>query len=222
MNASALVGIGALAAAAGALALRLSKSSAVAPLSARRKAVLAFLSEVVPSQYGSEGFKRIAPNYDPDDPNLPRNAAGELTYTTCGELPCAVGRFLRADKCITSGGLDAMRDNGRKVGAWVDANGSNRPRPADPFAIQNSTGLIVHVGIIVDASGPVWKTADAGQGGRGAGQRAEYILRPYDAKTVTVGGPGTKYVEGQGWTGASGPRRVAGWYDIDKAPGATP
>ncbi len=220
MGAPLLVAIGVLAASAGAGVFALLRGrGASAPLSARRKFVVASVATVVPSQYGDSKFSRIAPGYNPDDAALPKG------FTTCGYLPCYVGRELGVSNCITQGGLEQMRTNGRKSGAWVDANGKNRPKPGDLFAI-GSDRLITHVGVFIDsyvgAQGPTWKTADAGQGAAGAGQRADYIDRPYDAATRTVGGPGAVFVPGQGYSVRGNPRTVAGWIDIDKVQGAKP
>lgn len=201
-----LIGAGVAAAAVGAVAYKLlanaKDSAGGGPLSARRQFVLDEIAKVVPSQYGDAKFTKIAPGYDADDASLPHG------FTTCGYLPCHVGRMLKVANCITQGGLEQMRTNGRKDGSWVDANGKNRPRPGDLYAI-GSDKLIVHVGVIIDPSGPIWKTADAGQGSIGAGQQANYLSRPYDPSGVTLGGP-------------AGPRKLAGWIDIDKVPGATP
>ena len=216
MNLSSQIALGIAALAAGVGAVKLAQRfGGPKPLSARRKFVLDAISQVVPAQYGDAKFTRIAPGYDADDPNLPHG------FTTCGYLPCYVGRVLNAPKCITQGGLEQMRTNGRKEGSWVDATGSNRPSPGDLFGI-GGPRLIVHVGVIIDASGDVWKTADAGQGGIGTGQQAKYLDRPYDAATRTLGGPGAQFVPGKGWTVRGDSRTIAGWIDIDKVQGATP
>ncbi len=226
MNAPTLAAVGVAAVGAGVAVFRL--LSGPEKMSARRQFVLAALARVVPAQYGDSRFRAIAPGYDPADPNLPSG------FTTCGYLPCYVGRELGVSNCITQGGLEQMRTNGRKEGSWVDATGKNRPRPGDLFGIDSDgppgKRIIVHVGAIVGADGDVWKTADAGQGGMGAGQRAEYISRPYDPKTNTLGGPGASYIPGKGWTIRKknystgqmydAPRYVAGWVDIDRVQGA--
>lgn len=221
MGAPVLVAIGVLAAGAGAgaFALLRKRIAAGGPLSERRKFVLASIASVVPSQYGDAKFARIAPGYDPDDAALPKG------FTTCGYLPCYVGRELGVPNCITQGGLEQMRTNGRKSGAWVDATGKNHPKPGDLFAI-GSDRLITHVGVFIESrggtNGPTWRTADAGQGAVGAGQRADYIDRPYDAATKTLGGPGAVFVPSRGWSIRDNPRTVAGWIDIDKVTGARP
>lgn len=199
------------------------RASGPGPLSARRKFVLDALSAVVPSHYGDPKFSRIAPGYSADDSSLPSG------FTTCGYLPCFVGRELGVPNCITQGGLEQMRINGRKTGSWVEPTGANRPRPGDLFGIDSDgppgKRIIVHVGAIVSADGDTWTTADAGQGGIGADQQAKYLARPYDPKTNTLGGPGAFYVDGRGWVvrkrdGREEPRYLAGWIDIDKVPGA--
>lgn len=182
------------------------------PLSARRKFVLDAIASVVPSQYGDEKFKRIAPGYDPDDPALPHG------FTTCGYLPCFVGRELGVGNCITQGGLEQMRMNGRKIGAWVEPTGKNRPRPGDLYAVDSQIGegpgarrIITHVGVIVDVNGNNWRTADAGQGTIGAGQASLYLERVYDPSTNRL-----KTIKPAYNTPA---KNLAGWIDIDKVPG---
>ncbi len=208
-------GVAAAGLGAGALLLWRRGSGGFRPMTERRRFVLDRLAEVVPSQYGDAKFKRIAPGYDPNDSALPKG------FTTCGYLPCYIGSMLGAPRCITQGGLEQMRTNGRAIGAWVEPGNGRRPSPGDLFAI-GSPQLVTHVGVIVDASGDTWKTADAGQGPMGAGQRADYVIRPYDMATNTLGGPGATLVAGQGWTIRGEPRHLAGWIDIDKVPGAKP
>lgn len=214
------------------------------PLSARRKAVLAALDEVVPSKYPEAKFMAIVgPRYDPDDPALPPG------FTTCGALPCYIGQILKVARpyCITQGGLEQMRINGRAIGAWIEPNGHNRPQPGDLYG-QGGPDLLIHVGVfrgardiraelaaaqakaasvksawekkiadshvrevqqwIAEGFTEVWETADTGQGDRKM-QEARNVFRPYDPQTNTS-------------LGVSGRRQIAGWYDIDKAPGATP
>jgi len=223
MSAPVLVAIGVLAAGAGAgaFALLRKRPTDAKTLSERRRFVLETISQVVPSQYGDSKFARIAPGYNPDDPNLPRNKEGKLIYTTCGEFPCFIGRELGAPKCISQGGLNKMRDNGRAQSAWVDATGKNLPRPGDLYGI-GSDALIVHVGAVIEATDNQWVTADAGQGAVGPGQRADRVVRPYDAATNTLGGPGAVFIAGKGWSVRGNPRTVAGWIDIDKVAGAKP
>lgn len=195
--------------------LRREPGATSGPLSPRRQFVLDAIARVVPSQYGDSKFREIAPGYDPDDPALPHG------FTTCGYLPCYVGRMLKVANCITQGGLEQMRTNGRKTGAWVDNDGTKLPRPGDLYAV-GSDRLLVHVGVVINATPTDLTTADAGQGTVGAGQRAAYITRPYDPKTRTAGGVGATYVDGKGWTLRGDARHIAGWIDIDKVLGATP
>lgn len=219
------------------------------PLSARRQKVLATLEELIPSKYKDpqthDKFMAIVgPNYDPDDPKLPPG------YTTCGALPCKIGQVLGVAKpyCITQGGLEQMRTNGRAIGAWIEPTGRNRPRPGDLYGV-GGQDIIKHVGVFrrrVDLkeelaklranAAPLtgwlrkvaddkaaqverwiaqgyregWETGDTGQGSREI-QEAQFVMRPYDPKTNSL----VSAIDGKS-------RPVAGWYDIDKAPGATP
>lgn len=166
-------------------------------LSPVRAQILSWLSEVVPSTYGDQKFSKIAPGYKPDDPKLPKG------FTTCGYLPLYIGNKLKAKDGITRGGLEQMRIAGKAAGSWVEAGGDKRPKPGDLFGIDSAArNLIVHVGVIVSATGEAWRTADAGQGSPML-QQAAYVDRKYDASAVTLGGP-------------AGARPLAGWIDIEK------
>lgn len=166
-------------------------------LSPNRAKVFAALARVVPSAYGDARFAELAPDYKPDDERVAQG------FTTCAYLPAYVGKAIGV---ATRYGTEALRTVGRAHGAWVEPGGNRRPRPGDLYATQDGSGAIVHVGIIVKADGTTWQTADAGQGTRGTGQRADYVTRTFDPQTLTLTGP----------TGQV--RRLAGWYDVDRAP----
>lgn len=166
--------------------------------------------QYVPSTYGDARFSKLMPGYevhtDPDTGKIIQTFNGTVlpdTFTTCGALPCRVGYDLGAKNGITQCGLEAMRTNGKAAGSWVDAKGKDQPKPGDFYALsQTPGGIITHVGIIIDASGATWKTADAGQGPHDK-QAAAYVDRVYDAAAITLGGP-------------AGARPLAGWLDVQK------
>jgi hypothetical protein len=160
-------------------------------LSPKRAAVMAFLDEVIPSQYPDAKFKRIAPSYDPDHLPMPN-------YTPCGELAARAGAVAGIN---TRGGLSSIRDIGRANGSWVEAGGGRRPNPGDLYLLGNAQGAVLHTGVIKDANGDVWITGDSGQGDA-KHSAALFLSRPYDEVAVTLGGP-------------AGPRKLLGWYDID-------
>ncbi len=176
-------------------------SGAAPALSPRRARALELVAGVVPSKYGDEKFTTLAPSYKADDPKLP------ASFTTCGYLVCYVAAKLGLTGMITRCGTNGVRDAGKTAGAWVDAipGGDARPSPGDFYCIVSPDGTgVIHVGIIINASGAIWKTADSGQGTRGAGQQALYVDRPYDTAAGTLGGTGT--------TG----RKLGGWCNLDK------
>lgn len=174
-------------------------------LTERRATALARVAEVVPSQYPDAKFRQLAPSYAPNDPawrkRLSDAGVNPDKYTTCGELPRYVGSAIGIN---TRGGLSSIRDLGIANGAWIVATGTNRPKPGDLYLLSSDAAgkVIVHTGVVVDATGSTWRTGDAGQGSHAA-QAASYVDRPYDATAVTLGGP-------------SGPHYLVGWYDIDK------
>jgi hypothetical protein len=178
-------------------------------LSERRRRAVDILGEVVPSKYGDERFRRMAPGYRAEgqgstlrtfegDKELP---AG---FTTCGYLPGYMGARLGLAKNLSSYGTNALRDNAVAWGAWVTPQEKRLPKPGDAYAIEGPNGGIVHVGVFVrfnpDGS---WHTADAGQGERHA-QEARFVDRPFDADHHTLGG-----------------RPLAGWVDLDMVPAAS-
>ena len=180
--------------------------NATEPLSARRRAALAAVAEVVPSAYGDARFAKLAPGWTPETAVQPSGAF----LTTCGYLPGYVGSRLGLEKDLSSFGTYALRDNARAWGAWSEPGTGRlrRPRPGDAYALADDAGGVVHVGVVVSApeDGP-WQTADAGQGTREA-QEARYVTRAYDPAAPggpTLGGP-------------AGPRRLAGWVDLDLVP----
>lgn len=162
----------------------------------RRKIVDEIVPQFVPSVYPDARFHAMYPGFDPDDPNLP---AG---FSTCGALPTAVGRELGYQDGITRYGTFAVRNIGQETGTWVDAAPGLRPKPGDFYAIGDGGSGIVHVGVIIDASGSTWRTADAGQGTH-ANQAAAYVERAFDPAALTIGGP-------------VGPRPLAGWMNIEE------
>lgn len=160
-----------------------------------RDRVPEILSEVIPSRYGDARFAKLAPGYRPDDPTLP---AG---FTTCGYLPNFLGHALGVRDGITRGGVEGVRMIARDKGVWVEAGGTKRPRLGDIYGLsQTRGGILTHVGVIVDASGQPWRSADAGLGARNL-QEARYVDRVYDPVNVTLGGP-------------AGARPLAGWLDL--------
>ncbi len=177
-------------------------------LSQRRKRVLeSLIPAVVPSRYPEPKFQQLTGGVNLSDPNLPPH------YTTCGCLPSYVARNLGGRGMIQAGGLDGLRTAAKKQDAWVVAELGLRPKPGDLYGLcngANPNSLIVHVGVIVDASGEIWKTADAGQG-QLPDQRANYVNRQYNPQTGTLSGEVTN-------SGNRPPRLVAGWVDIDKYP----
>lgn len=175
----------------------------------RKRIINDIIPKYVPSTYGDARFSKLAPGYevhiDPDTGKLVQTFQGNVlpeSFTTCGSLPCRIGYDLGVKDGITRCGVPGMRDIGKAAGAWVDA-GRRRPEPGDFYGLsQTPGGILTHVGIIIDASGPIWRTADAGQGPHDK-QAAAYLDRPYDAKALTLGGP-------------AGPRPFAGFLDVEK------
>ncbi|MHB8770673.1 MAG: hemopexin repeat-containing protein [Syntrophales bacterium] len=174
---------------------------------ARREYVIKkLLPSVLPSAYGQPMFTKLTFGLTKDNPNVTPG------YTTCGSLPQYIASQLK-DQRIR--GTNGVRIAGKEKGAWVVADGTNRPLPGDIYALLNKNetdvmnGGIAHVGVIVDASGDEWTTADAGQGD---GWAADYVTRKYDPQANTLTGEIVKS------GGARPPRVLAGWIDLDAYP----
>ena len=185
-------------------------------LSPRRVRLLQVLNQVLPCTYASAKFDKITGKLRKDSPGV---GAG---YTTCGSLPGFVTSELGAGHLKgdawqkymqkrSLNGTNAVRIKGIQHGAWVEADLVKRPLPGDIYALLNNgksnraTDGISHVGVIMDASGDVWKTADMGQGGGWEGKIN--VERPYKAKEGELFG---ETIQGGGY------RILAGWVDIDK------
>jgi hypothetical protein len=82
-----------------------------------------------------------------------------------------------------------------------------RPLPGDIYVLQDAGGGFEHVGIIIDAVGGVWRTADCGQAGLNA---AAYKKRKFDerAGTLVLDPPETNIPD-------AGTRWLQGWVNID-------
>jgi chemotaxis protein histidine kinase CheA len=199
----------------------------------RSKVVNEILPEVIPAKYkhGSNEeqarFERLLPGVD-----IEAQRKATSGYTTCGALPAYVLKRLGGitDKGVLCGGLAGVRDGlldkqgkyhggAKALGAWVNHDGENRPRPGDIYILEGpihytdkATGAdktsvgIRHIGIIVSITKnsdgtEAWVTADAGQG-IGVNQEADKQTRTYDPNDKTV-------------TGKADKGTVVGWVDLD-------
>lgn len=127
-------------------------------------------------QYGANG-QPILEEFRDKQGNLIRlgsEANGEVKkkrkYTTCGSLTGYVATLLKDSTGF--GGTNGIRTKGLLYQAWVEPTGKNRPLPGDMYALLDGSGTIItHVGVIQDASGNTWTTADMGQGGGWDGKK---------------------------------------------------
>lgn len=75
-----------------------------------------------------------------------------------------------------------------------------RPKPGDVYILLRADGTTRHEGVIIDASGDTWRTADGGQGV--TGYAVGYTDRTYDAKAGTL-------------SGGKEAGRIDGWIDLE-------
>ena len=172
-------------------------------LSPVRERARAILDSLLPAAWPDARFRKIVGSaFDP----------ATSPGTTCGALPLRMGFLLGDPLGITQGGVGGVKDLGQARGAWVEAGGGRRPRLGDIYLTAFPPGSpdgqgFAHVGVIEDAHGPTWTTADAGQGPR-LSPRAEYVQRQYDAAANLL-------------TRANDPssaRVLVGWIDLDRWP----
>ncbi len=122
-------------------------------------------------------------------------------YTNCGAFPAYIAKLLGGKGLILHGLSAGMKSAAQKAGAWVEADGVNRPLPGDFYVLENPRGKFSHVGVVIDASGMSWRTADSGQND---GFAAGYRDRRYKEGSLT-GEP----------TQGGGFGFLAGWVDIE-------
>lgn len=75
-----------------------------------------------------------------------------------------------------------------------------RPKPGDVYVLLRSDRSVRHVGVIIDARGDVWCTADGGQAA--SGYAVGYSNKKFDARAGTLSG------------GKEGPGKLDGWIDL--------
>lgn len=180
-----------------ALLVAVSRVGGGGSLSLLRHQALDVLDTLVPSAYPSATFARIVgAGFDP------MTSAG----TTCGALPCAVGRALGDPAGITKCGVPGVETEGRARRAWIAWKPGLRPKPGDVYlTAYPDSDDIAHTGFAYAWEDDILVTADAGQGPK-TSPRADFVRRRYDAQKGTL----TRLDNGQ-------VRRVVGWIDLDRA-----
>jgi hypothetical protein len=208
-------------------------AAADAALSGRRQRLLARLRELLPCSLDDLTQKDPRTNLPKWD--VVSMGCRKFSGTSCGSLPGFVSMFLGADPLKNGrpsglaahkaymgtrslSGTPAVRTKGLKYGGWVEAGNDRRPKPGDIYALLDRDGQglpltdkknsgIGHVGVILDATGDRWFTADLGQGHGFDGKiDVERAYRKADGM-----------LWGEVKQGGIDPYRVvAGWVDIDE------
>ena len=141
--------------------------------------------------------------------------------TSCGLLPTVLMAYGMGVKKGPNGlfgvfsyGTEGIKEEGRKLGVWVENDGTALPQPGDIYTLRYDADpeadRVSHVGIIVDVDpkdGSTWTTGDSGQDA-GTVRGAKYCNRPMrreDGKHLFLKG---EFVETL--------RRIGGWVDLDK------
>jgi len=208
-------------------------------LSPRRQRILAqILPQVVPSAYGDVAFKQIDGRWKPGAGyttcgGLPCFVAQQLGVTARmkDEGMGAYGLTGMRNAAIRRGCWVHTGRSLRNPGGFACGAGP-RPKPGDLYLLCSGGGhdfgcctlqkvkdtdpwprvrgaTVEHVGVIVDTSGTLWTTADAGQS-KGTAQAALYVQRHYN--------PATGYLTGEQAVNGRPLRRLCGWVDVDAYP----
>jgi hypothetical protein len=220
----------------------------MAELTNRRHRILnSIVPQVVPSTYGDTKFRRIDATWAPGNTyttcgGLPAFVAGQLGLSDEIRREGIGGSGLASmrDAAIKRGAwVHHSMLNRRLAGAMNLESSMNRPKPGDFYMLCSGSeqrheegcncitpksgayrgGAVEHVGIIVNAEGTIWKTADAGQPGGSIQkngktyniQAAKYCDRVFNS------GSGLLVGEFDG-KGGRPMRRLCGWLDVDKFP----
>jgi hypothetical protein len=161
-------------------------------LSPVRMKVQTILRDLLPCEFQDKKYNK--------NPYAPQT---KFAGTTCGSLPSAVAYYLGRSFKL-GGNTTGMPKEGRRYSAWVDMDGTRRPKFGDFYALVTggmSDAYITHVGVILSAEGNQWVTADMGQGSGYSGKID--VKREYRPADNTLTG------EKKDW------RPVYGWIDID-------
>jgi len=142
--------------------------------------------------------KYVVNNYNPH---------GKSGGTNCYTLPAFVAQELK--RPFRWPATTGLPKEGKRYNAWVLASDvpGRRPQPGDLYALctgELTDMNITHVGVIIDAGGTEWTTADMGQ--PPDGWSGKYNKRPYDPVGNTLAG---EVHDGKA------PRPIYGWVDVD-------
>lgn len=155
--------------------------------------ILEKAESVVPSQIGDEKWNRFASSYDPSKPG-----------TSCPWLV----HYAMKPWFDTKGGLSSMRDEAKKIGAWVDGKSDKTPCPGSGYLLEEDWPggeiRVVHVGIVARMTKKYLFTIDSGLGIK-PHQKADKVKRDLERQGNTI------YLTFLGKR-----RRFAGWVDPRK------
>jgi hypothetical protein len=205
----------------------------------RQRILRQILPQVVPSVYGDATFKKIDANWKPGSGyttcgGLPSFVAQSLgvskvmkdegmgAYALTGMRNAAIrrGAWVHTGRSKRNpdgfGGSD-VRPMPKPGDLYLLCSGGGhdfgcctvqKVKDSDPWPkVRGAT--VEHVGVIVDVTGTLWTTADAGQS-VGTSQAALYVRRHYN--------PVTNYLTGEQAQKGRPLRRLCGWVDVDRYP----
>jgi hypothetical protein len=202
----------------------------------RRRILLEILPQVVPSVYGEAAFRRIDANWKPGSGyttcgGLPTFVAQQLgvtaqmkkegmgSYGLTGMRNAAIRRgcWVHTGRTGANPALSCDRPMPRPGDIYILCSGRGhdfgcctvqKDKDTDPWP-KVLGAKVEHIGVIVEAAGNFWLTADAGQS-VGTSQAALYVRRHYNAVTGNM--TGEQEPKGRPL------RRLCGWIDVDRYP----
>ena len=208
-------------------------------LSARRRRILTqILPAVVPSTYGDKRFGEIDSNWTPGCGYTTCGGLPAYVSNHIGQNPShkkrgyGLGGLIGMRNAALRFGAWVHHDPAATQASIARGEAPKLPRPGDYYLLCSGRGhntgcnhiaptsqkmawrykgaTIEHVGVIVEAKGELWRTADAGQGYSKVTQQALYMFRRFNAATGRMTGE----VGGKGRP----MRRLCGWVNIDAFP----
>lgn len=202
----------------------------------RRRILMEILPQVVPSVWGQPAFKRIDANWKPGagyttcgglatfvaqqlgiTPQMKKEGMGAFGLTGMRNAAIRRGCWVHTGRTRAHPGPQAVAPRPKPGDIYLLCSGKGhdfgcctlqKEKDSDPWP-KILGARVEHIGVIVEAEGNLWTTADSGQS-VGTAQAALYVRRHYNEATGRL--TGEQEPKGRPL------RRLCGWIDIDRYP----
>ncbi|WP_437679984.1 hypothetical protein [Sorangium sp. So ce131] len=176
-------------------------------LSLRQEAV-SLVRRFVPSDTGDAAFEEIAKDYGGKG-----TTCGYICHWLLWRIGCRDATVVNRNE--PGDGLTYRPARNISMLRWNTyfrvASRDARPEPGDIYLVSDGPPPTEHVGVVLDVAGDVWTTADAGQPNVRGEQCARLVKRRLRADGAL-----------ERLDGASPPRRLQGWLDLERVPRSAP